>query len=368
MTRVNTPLVFEKATCYAIYALDVGLEIDIERCAHLIASEKLNGSLRANRRSPRFFDYHPAPLRVTQDIAPLSVGGCTTQSVVDVVLYDFGGVAVTYALPFHGTAERVRQLSNALNESDVLLKDAHARVEALVKAIRPAVVRPHVADLVEDYVIFQAEVVQAGCVVDELPVQYASDLAQILRAESHPLSDEEIKDALACAISYSPEDLTLIDWYGALIFDRQADDVRAVLEFANLELLELRLLDRQLDNSLEEAYDVISERNWLTMLGLSRTAHLVRVGHMEVDGAILFERVSNAIKLLGDQYLARVYRLVAQRFHLSEWNSAILRKLDTIESLYHKINDRNASRRLELLEWIIILLIAFDIVRSFIKK
>ena len=368
MTRIDVPLVFEKAVCYVIYAFDVGLEIDIDRCARLIASEKMNGQLRANRRYPRFFDYHPAPLRVTQEISALTVGAFSSQSAVDVTLYDFGGVAVTYAIPFQGPADRAQQLSNTLNESDVLLKDARSRVEALVHLIQAAVARPHVADVVEDYVIFQAEEVHAGCIVDELPVRYAGELARILRAEPNPLSDEEIKDALACAISYSPDDLTLIDWYGALIFDRQADDVRAVLEFANLELLELRLLDRQLDNSLEEAYDVISERNWLTVLGLSRSAHLARIGHLEVDGAILFERVSNAIKLLGDQYLARVYRLVAQRFHLGEWNSAILRKLDTIESLYQKLNDRNASRRLELLEWIIILLIAFEIVWSLIKK
>jgi hypothetical protein len=367
MTRLDVPLVFEKATCFALYAFDVGLEIDIERCAQWIASERLNGNLRANRRSPRYFDYHPAPLRVTQEVAPIKIADFITSATVELVLYDFGGVAVTYAIPFQGPVEKAQQLSNTLDASDVLLKDARQRVETLVAAIRAVVARPHVADMVEDYVIIQAEQVKAGCVVDELPVRYAGELARVLRAEPESLSDEEIKDALACAISYSPEDLTLIDWYGALIFDQHADDVRAVLEFANLELLELRLLDHQLDDSLEDAYDVISERNWLTALGLSRSAHLARVGHLEVDGAILFERVSNAIKLLGDQYLARVYRLVAQRFHLSEWNSAILRKLDTIESLYKKINDRNANRRLELLEWIIIILIAFEIVWSLIK-
>lgn len=368
MTRLEIPLIFEKATCYVLYAFDVGLEINIERCAELIASERLDGNLRANRRSPRFFDYHPAPLRVTQEISPVHIGDFTTSGTVDLVLYDFGGVAVTYAIPFQGAVERAQQLSVLLNETDALLKDARGRVESLVGAVRTVIARPHVGDMVEDYVIIQAEQVKAGCVVDELPVRYASELARVLRAESALLSDEEIKDALACAISYSPEDLTLIDWYGALIFDRQAEDVRAVLEFANLELLELRLLDRQLDNSLEETYDIVSERNWLTALGLSRSAHLMRVGQLEVDGAILFERVSNAIKLLGDQYLARVYRLVAQRFHLSEWNSAILRKLDTIESLYQKINDRNASRRLEVLEWIIILLIAFEVVWSLVRR
>ena len=39
---------------------------------------------------------------------------------------------------------------------------------------------------------------------------------------------------------------------------------------------------------------------------------------MQVESAVLFEGVNNALKLLGDQYLARVYRLASQRFHLEE--------------------------------------------------
>jgi hypothetical protein len=43
---------------------------------------------------------------------------------------------------------------------------------------------------------------------------------------------------------------------------------------------------------------------------------------------------------LGDQYLARVYRLVSQRFHLEDWDASILRKLETLESIYGKMSDR----------------------------
>ncbi len=86
---------------------------------------------------------------------------------------------------------------------------------------------------------------------------------------------------------------------------------------------------------------------------------------MKVDGAILFERVSNAIKMLGDQYLARVYRQISQRFRVQEWNGAILRKLDTIDSIYEKLHDHSTSFRMEVLEWIIILLIASEIVMAF---
>jgi hypothetical protein len=94
---------------------------------------------------------------------------------------------------------------------------------------------------------------------------------------------------------------------------------------------------------------------------------LRRVAQLQVDNAILFEGVNNALKLLGDQYLARVYRLVAQRFHLAEWDASILRKLQTLESIYEKMADQATNYRLEALEWIIIVLIAISILLPFVS-
>ena len=178
---------------------------------------------------------------------------------------------------------------------------------------------------------------------------------------------QETADALACRISYGRDDLTLIDWNAAILFDRDAEDVRAVLEFANVELLELRCLDRQLDGSLDRSYELTLRQSRLWRFVPGRVArHLRRISRMQLDGAILFERVSNAPKLLGDQFLARVYRLAAQRFHLNEWSTGVLRKLDTIEDFYRQLSDSASGVRLEMLEWIIILLIVIEIVMPLI--
>jgi len=78
------------------------------------------------------------------------------------------------------------------------------------------------------------------------------------------------------------------------------------------------------------------------MLG-SYAAALRRVPELQVDNAILFEGVNNTLKLLGDQYLARVYRLLNRRFHLEDWDASILRKLQTLESIYEKTSDQARS-------------------------
>ena len=104
--------------------------------------------------------------------------------------------------------------------------------------------------------------------------------------------------------------------------------------------------------------------SWFGLGGVSANRH--RVARMQVESAILFEGVNNALKLLGDQYLSRVYRLVSQRFHLAEWDAGILRKLQTLESIYEKMSDQAATRRMEVLEWIIIILIAISIILPFL--
>jgi uncharacterized Rmd1/YagE family protein len=70
--------------------------------------------------------------------------------------------------------------------------------------------------------------------------------------------------------------------------------------------------------------------------------------------------------LLGDQYLARVYLIANRRFHLDDWDSSILRKLQTLESIYEKISGQATNQRMEILEWVIIFLIAFSIALEFI--
>lgn len=362
-------LVVKKGVCYALYAYDVGLSIDLEACKKQIAAWMQNANVRQNRRAPKYFDYRPAPLLVTHFITPCKVGDYSTSTDVDLQLYDFGGISVSYEIPFSGPLDTLRSISCELSESSVLLNDSRKRVGELLKAMGSSVSKPGIADLVEDYVVFQIDEYETAVLPQELHTHYCREFAQILRAETQALSPQEVADAMACRISFADDDVTLIDWNAAMIFDREAEDVRAVLEFANMELLEMRFLDRQLDDALDRSYEVISRRVWLRKLVPgSSGASVRRISQMQVDGAILFERVSNAPKLLGDQYLARVYRLAAQRFHLSEWSTSALRKLDAIETIYNQMHDRAASRRLELLEWIIVILIAVEIVLPFLPK
>src|SRR5262249_28490882 len=157
-------------------------------------------------------------------------------------------------------------------------------------------------------------------------------------------------------------------WNSALFFGREVEELRAVIEFANAQLLELRYLDRLLDETLERAYDVVTRRPWNRVAVLSLYGSDLRlVAQLQVDSTILFERVTNALKLLGEQYVSRTYRVVARRFDLDEWNASITRKLRTVDHLYQTLSGWSSTLRVEVLEWIIILLFVLEIVLTLRK-
>jgi len=190
-------------------------------------------------------------------------------------------------------------------------------------------------------------------------------LTQILRAETRPLSDDERKDSLAHRISFRNDDVTIVDWNAAIVMDSEPEDILAILEFANVELMEMRYLDHRLNVALESSYEALSRKSWTGSTTGARKSELRRVAEWQVDSAMLFEGVNNALKLVGDQFLARVYRAATERFHLAEWDETIIRKLDTLNSIYGKISDQLTTRRMEILEWIIIVLFVVSIVLPF---
>ena len=87
-----------------------------------------------------------------------------------------------------------------------------------------------------------------------------------------------------------------------------------------------------------------------------RNAALVECGqHWEADAAdvardctVEFLRVSGVMAPeFGDDYLARLYRTAAARFHFDDWDTSIQRKLGVLRSVYQNLADSAAHRRSE---------------------
>jgi hypothetical protein len=292
-----------------------------------------------------------------------------TEPRVDLVLYDFGAASVAYHVNVPGDLAELHAASTAVRRSDVLRQDARLRVDTLLQSVAGAAQKTRVADFTEDYTIIGvredlgASTAQAFCDAN------VERIAQILRPDAGGLSAEEIVAATEIRISFGPRDVTIVDWDAAFVVDPDPEDVRAVLEFANVQLLEMRWLDLQLDQAVERSYQLLAPgRGWRRFGKGSVTGDLRRVAELQLESVVLLERVTNALKVFGEEYLARIYRLAARRFQLAELDNAISQKLATIESIYQKLSDRAATIRMETLEWVVIILIALEIVLGIVGR
>lgn len=356
---VSSALEIEQGRCYIYYAFDLGISFDLKRCERMLRETRERTRFRHNQRAPKYFDFNPSPIRISQKGSSFDFPGMpfSTTDVVEITVFDFGSVSVLYSIDLRGPLAALIDLSEILYENEVLLADARTRVESLFKEIQEAIFKPELSDLYEHYLVFHVDRFVSHINPILLLNFHGQVLSQILRCERKDFAQDQVEDALSCVLSYSPDDSVVIDWNAAFMFGSDVDDVRAVLEFGNVELLELRYLDQELDEALERSYVALNR-------GYRPGSDLRRVAQLQVDAAMMFEGVNNALKLLGDQYLARVYSLVSRRFHLNDWDGSILRKLDTLDSIYGKLSDRAAHRRSTAMEVIVIVLIAVEVILS----
>lgn len=349
-------------------AFDWGEEVDLDHARRLVPAEVHD--LPRRLRTPASIAYRPPPLRVQVPMnlpERLEIG--PAQGLADVTLFDFAAVSVALHVPFRLSTDSLRRLANRLAAPAPVVQAAVAALKPVYDRFLPAIHHPQWKDdLSEEYFVFQFSTDGELAAPESLGNEHGNWLAGLLRLEAGPLSREEVAEALRLHLSYSPNDLLVPDWASAVLFDRDCDETLQTIEFANLQLLEFRHLDNRLDQSLAEAYRMIHPLVESRLPFWRNHARALRaVGEMKVEANNLFERTGNVLKLMGDQYLARVYRLLASRFHLEAWERNIQRKLETTEGIYRVISDQSAIYRTEFLEITVIVLIAVEIVLAVVR-
>ncbi len=162
-------------------------------------------------------------------------------------------------------------------------------------------------------------------------------IAAILKNERGPLDEEEVQATLGTSLKYGKDDITVIDWDGAFIFDAGGDfreDIE-LFAIANLQLLKARILNNELDKRLERSLRMLRAPRGLPALR-SRDVRRILKEIIEIRTLSILESetVEHNIKLIGDWYSARLYSLVARKFHLESWTLDIKEKLQTLEDVY----------------------------------
>jgi hypothetical protein len=191
-----------------------------------------------------------------------------------------------------------------------------------------------------------------------------AEIAGLLNEESGPLSEGQIAETFRHALSYTAQDYAVVDWDAALVLDRSGyyDDVLYVIELANLQLEEFRLLDDRLDRFFMEAYEDLERYSGTTHLLLTPGKRLRSLRSIRMDITKMSEELSNITKFVGDWYLARVYLACKDRFHLGHWEASVDQKLMELDRLYSIVHSETNERRMLVLEVMIVALFVFDVI------
>ena len=196
------------------------------------------------------------------------------------------------------------------------------------------------------------------------------DLVPLLSGEQRALSDGARRDLLRQSFSYYADDLVVLTWDRAFIYEPRGDsDVADVLEVANAQLLEMRYYDELLDDELPRMYGLVQTTRRTAILAPRRFAKLARrLYTLVAEVTELTEKADNALQVTEDVYLARIYASALGLFRVPTVSAAVDRKLSIIRDTYTALYDEANSSRAGLMEFLILVLIAVEIVLALVRS
>jgi hypothetical protein len=358
----------------AFRVFDIAYEIDLGKVeAVWAARSRITSRGRLTATPPKAMAFDVPPVSLALDPVTLTSDGGAVQAEVTARVYDFGAVSIALRVPVRDVAWST--FVATMNTVDRGVGQAQVApwtdlLQLLRTAIAPALIRPESSSaLQEDYLIGVVHGFDQAMTAARL--QERVDLVPLLSGERRMLSDGARQDLLRQRFSYYHDDLVVLTWDRAFIYEPRGDsDVIDVLEIANAQLLEMRYYDELLDDELPRMYDLVeTERRKLAPLAARRFANLARRFHTLVaEVTELTEKVDNALQVTEDVYLARVYSAALDLFRVSTVSAAVDRKLAIIRDTYSALYDEASSSRAELLEVLIVLLIVVEIVLALIRR
>jgi hypothetical protein len=292
----------------------------------------------------------------------LLIGNKEEDIIVDVKIYGFGVVTIRLSIPLRGNLEDLVNKSGQFVGNETLKKCAVEQLKETVGIIYGTIVKPQekAENEWEDYYIFWVNETEEEENAEDIMKNWKDTIAHILRSEK-TMSKSEIEDSLKYPLSYYGNDLTLIDWNASFIYDpTKSYDIPDVIEFAVIQLLELRLYDSYLDVAIARAYSEVGETLFKKFLPISLT--LNKLSQIKLDISEMVDRLENYLKLIGDLYLAKIYGAASSRFYLDRWKSAVREKLNVIETLYSKTWERSQTSKMVIFEIAVIILFIIDVI------
>jgi hypothetical protein len=357
-------------TFWLLFLYDVCEEIRLEELRGILGAQPAGREPSFRQPAPEYVRFEKPP--VIESLEPLLLeSGERLQAQMH--YYEYGVVLIELRLPFaFGWRELLHLSSRSIAAPEIEKRAADCVRRSLARA-HPALVKPYADWLTEDYYIIQLHPMLDGnggpITARELIAERGDEIAQVVRGEELRLADDERTEILQSRLSYYPDDLVVIGWTAALVYDTPEDalPVMQLLEYANSQLIEFRYYDDMLTRLLADVYRSLDRGTGvLARWRLARDAG--RLNTIRLDVRELTERMDNSIKFLSDMYSARVYRLAAGKVGVTDYRRLVDEKLHTAGDLYQFMMDQFQQGRAFVLELMVVVILIIELVFLFEGK
>lgn len=208
----------------------------------------------------------------------------------------------------------------------------------------------------------------------ELKEKYGEIVTRFLSGETslRRLHGREITEKLKNDISYYDEDLYLVSPEGVLIIgcDDYLKELRELIELTLSLLMLFQVYDWRIDTEIGSAFTAIKSirRSRFYLLGQAPgklESALIKVNEIELAILDDIEDLMNPHKVTQDWYYQSAYERMLNLLKVGEFENIVHHKINTLHNLYSTATELTSTRMALIVEVLIVILILFEIIKSF---
>ncbi len=345
---------------YRIY--DVGWEIDLDQLQRELASNFLTARTSFVRVKPR---------SIIMDVQPLLIrmGQCKVENKdrefefkIFARIFDVGVISLCFVYEDReGDYYTLEEIAFLFTEQKGLENHFLEYLDKLTSMLKPHMKNfSFDPDFFEDYTIYIMDYLDSS--IDPVP---------LLAGEKKDFSLQIREEIMKSAQSYTKNDMAILSWDSAFLCDPETPtDLYDLIEFANVQVLELRHYDQELSRQMTKMYDDIIFADKLPPFRRRKQYRMIMSNLMETNADIcdVIEKINNLIKVTEDVYYARVYAMVLKVLRSGQWSESVSHKIGVMQDNYSMLSDEVRTQHSNFLEWIIIVLIAIEIIMTIVEN
>ncbi|MCB0390119.1 MAG: hypothetical protein KDD58_02455 [Bdellovibrionales bacterium] len=346
-----------------IYRLfDIGHEVDLKKAQTLLNQVGQSQEFRLGKGGKAVV-IENVPLILALEDSILSIDDQNFRTNITAKLWNFGALSISFRISLPPLSpQSILKLNSQFNDSEVLNRVANEKAQFIVNHLSKAIKKPKIWESYEEYIIY----IDKTKIDDQSYIKSLTEtefLYQLLVAEGQlPLSEKMKEPIRANTFQYSLNDLVVVDWNSTFVrSEGDSKDICDVIEFANVQLLELRYYDYMLDKKLSSLYkEVMATKQ--SIFNKNFTTLNQESSQLYIEISEVVEQIENTFKVVGDMFYARVFRSALDRLKIKDWQSNVDHKLQNILYVSQLNSNEIHTKRSQWLEIIIIILIAIEVI------